>query len=85
MISLAMLFNAGLFIFEGHEPGMMFLAGYPHRKSLSVDNIFVFVMLFSYFAVPRSTNTAFLGHPGRAFMRGTLIGLGAQYLISQLH
>ena len=85
-ISLAMLFNAGLFIFEGHEPGMMFLAGYLIEKSLSVDNIFVFVMLFSYFAVPREYQhrVLFWGILGALLMRGTLIGLGA-YLISQFH
>ena len=64
----------------------MFLAGYLIEKSLSVDNIFVFVMLFSYFAVPREYQhrVLFWGILGALLMRGTLIGLGA-YLISQFH
>ena len=85
-ISLAMLFNAGLFYFEGHQPGMMFLAGYLIEKSLSVDNIFVFVMLFGYFNVPLiyQHRVLFWGILGALLMRGTLIGLGA-YLIGQFH
>lgn len=85
-ISLALLFNAGIFLLEGREPGMMFLAGYLIEKSLSVDNIFVFVMLFSFFAVPREYQhrVLFWGILGALVMRGTLIGVGA-YLISQFH
>jgi tellurite resistance protein TerC len=85
-ISLALLFNAVIFLLEGREPGMMFLAGYLIEKSLSVDNIFVFVMLFSFFAVPREYQhrVLFWGILGALVMRGALIGVGA-YLISQFH
>ncbi len=83
-ISLALLFNAGLFLFEGRQSGMMFLAGYLIEKSLSVDNIFVFVMLFSYFSVPAAYQhrVLFWGILGALLLRGTLIGVGA-FLISQ--
>ncbi len=51
-ISLAMIFNAGLWFFRGSEPAIEFFTGYLIEKSLSVDNIFVFALIFSYFAVP---------------------------------
>jgi tellurite resistance protein TerC len=51
-VGLALVFNAGLWLYAGSGPGLEFLTGYLIEKSLSVDNIFVFVMLFTYFAVP---------------------------------
>src|SRR5690606_36909477 len=51
-ISLAMIFNAGIYLYAGSEPALEFLTGYLIEKSLSVDNIFVFVLLFAYFNVP---------------------------------
>jgi tellurite resistance protein TerC len=83
-ISLALGFSALLFIFEGQQTGMMFLAGYLIEKSLSVDNIFIFVMLFTYFNVPMiyQHRVLFWGILGALIMRGVLIGVGA-YLISQ--
>lgn len=83
-ISLSLLFNAGLFWLEGQQIGMMFLAGYLIEKSLSVDNIFVFIMLFTYFNVPSAYQhrVLFWGILGALLMRGALIGVGA-YLISQ--
>ncbi|MBX2999738.1 MAG: TerC family protein [Caldilineaceae bacterium] len=85
-ISLALAFNALLFVFEGQEIGMMFLAGYLIEKSLSVDNIFIFVMLFTYFNVPMiyQHRVLFWGILGALVMRGALIGVGA-YLIGQFH
>lgn len=47
-----MLFNLGVAYFAGHEAAIEFLTGYLIEKSLSVDNVFVFLLLFSYFAVP---------------------------------
>jgi tellurite resistance protein TerC len=51
-IVLALLFAAGVFWFRGTEAGFQFLTGYLVEKSLSLDNIFVFYLLFSSFSVP---------------------------------
>jgi hypothetical protein len=51
-ITLALLFNAGLAYLRGTQAGLEFLTGYLIEKALSVDNIFVFVLIFSYFNVP---------------------------------
>ena len=51
-ITLAMAFNAGVYFFSGPEPALQFFTGYLIEKSLSVDNIFVFGLLFTYFNVP---------------------------------
>jgi tellurite resistance protein TerC len=85
-VSLAMLFNAGIFAFAGGEPGVAFLTGYLIELSLSVDNIFVFVLLFTYFAVPPAYQhrVLFWGIVGVIVMRGALIAAGS-VLIHQLH
>ncbi len=51
-ISLALLFNVGVWWKFGPEPGVQFLTGYLIEKSLSVDNIFVFVVIFSALRIP---------------------------------
>ncbi len=51
-ISIALLFNAGLFLVLGKAKGLEFLTGYLVEKSLSVDNLFVFLVIFGYFVVP---------------------------------
>ena len=51
-IALALVFNAGLWYVRGQQAGLEFLTGYLIEKSLSVDNLFVFLLVFSYFAVP---------------------------------
>lgn len=51
-IILAMLFCVGVYFFYGHHKAMEFLAGYLIEKALSVDNLFVFLLLFRYFSVP---------------------------------
>jgi tellurite resistance protein TerC len=51
-VGLAVLFSTGLFVFGGSEHGEQFVAGYVTEYSLSVDNLFVFVLLLSRFAVP---------------------------------
>ncbi len=50
-ISFALLFAAGIFYFMGHQKGMEFFTGYLIEYSLSVDNLFVFIMIFTYFGV----------------------------------
>jgi tellurite resistance protein TerC len=81
---LAMLFCAGVFAFYGETPelraqkGFEFLTGYLIEWSLSVDNIFVFVLVFSHFQVPAQYQhrVLFWGIIGALAMRGTLILLG---------
>lgn len=85
-ISLSLVFNLGLYLVEGREVALQFLAGYLIEKSLSVDNIFVFVVLFTYFQVPSAYQhrVLFWGILGALIMRGALIGAGA-FLIAQFH
>lgn len=51
-IALALIFNVGIYYAEGHDLALRFLSGYLVEKSLSVDNLFVFLLIFSYFRVP---------------------------------
>ncbi|MCU0492509.1 MAG: TerC family protein [Chloroflexaceae bacterium] len=95
-ISLAMVFNLLLYTFwdalvpnsqyTAGEAGLAFLTGYLIEKALSVDNIFVFVLLFSYFAVPAKYQhrVLFWGIIGALLMRGAMIFAGAA-LIKQFH
>jgi len=77
-ITLALIFDAGLFYFVGHQAGLEFLAGYLLEKSLSVDNIFVFILIFSYFGVPPRLQhrVLFWGVLGALIMRALFIALG---------
>ncbi len=81
-VSLALIFNAGIFVVSGSEPGLAFLTGYLIELSLSVDNIFVFVLLFSYFAVPAAYQhrVLFWGILGVIVMRGAMIAAGSALL-----
>ena len=81
-ITLALTFNAGLYFFSGPEPALQFFTGYLIEKSLSVDNIFVFVLLFTYFAVPAAYQhrVLFWCVLGALLMRGIMIVLGAVLL-----
>jgi len=85
-IGLALAFNAGIYVTLGREAGLEFLAGWLIEKALSVDNIFVFVLIFSYFRVPPryQHRVLFWGILGALVLRGTMIGAGA-YLISHFH
>ena len=91
-ISLAMLFNAGIYFFwdvispdstyTNGEASLAFFTGYLIEKSLSVDNIFVFILIFSFFAVPAAYqhHVLFWGIIGALIMRGALIAVGATLL-----
>ena len=85
-VALALTFALGLYWARGSEPALAFLAGYLIEKALSVDNIFVFVLIFSYFQVPPQYQhrVLFWGILGALLMRGALIGAGA-YLVQQVH
>lgn len=76
---LALLFGAGVYHYMGAEAGFQFFTGYLIEKSLSVDNIFVFVLIFSFFAVPAQYQhrVLFWGIIGALIMRATLILVGA--------
>jgi tellurite resistance protein TerC len=81
-ITLALIFNAGLYLFRGAEPAVQFFTGYVIEKALSVDNIFVFVLIFTYFHVPATYQhrVLFWGVLGALVMRGILIVVGATLL-----
>ncbi len=85
-IALALAFNAGLYFWKGQEPALQFLAGYLIEKSLSADNIFVFVLIFGYFAVPAAYQhrVLFWGILGALLMRGAFIAAGAA-LLAKFH
>jgi tellurite resistance protein TerC len=85
-IALALSFNAGIYFFFGPERALEFLTGYLIEKALSVDNLFVFMVLFSYFAVPASLQhrVLFWGIFGALVMRAAFIFAGTA-LIQQFH
>jgi tellurite resistance protein TerC len=78
-VTLALLFNGGIWHFYGSQKALEFLTGYLIEKSLSVDNVFVFALLFSYFAVPAKYQhkVLFWGILGALIMRAIMIFLGA--------
>lgn len=81
-IALALVFNCGVYVFFGARPALEFLTGYLIEKALSVDNIFVFLVLFSYFAVPTAYRhrVLFFGILGALVMRAGFIFAGAALL-----
>ena len=85
---LALLFNAGIFFFHerGTEAGLEFFTGFLVEKSLSIDNIFVFVLIFSYFRVPPvfQHKVLFLGILGAIVLRAAFI-LGGLALLDRFH
>lgn len=78
-VTLALIFNAGVAHFMGPQKGLEFFTGYVIEKSLSVDNVFVFALLFSYFSVPPlyQHKVLFWGIIGALVMRAAMILLGA--------
>ncbi len=85
-ISLAFLFNVFVFYYFGEDKAFEFFTGYVIEKSLSIDNIFVFIMIFSYFNVPPSSQhkVLFWGIAGALVMRVVFILVGIE-LIHQFH
>lgn len=84
--TLAMLFCLGIYKFLGSELALQFLTGYLIEQSLSVDNIFVFVVVFSYFRTPPALHhrVLFWGILGAVVMRAVFIFAGIA-LIEQFH
>jgi tellurite resistance protein TerC len=85
-ITLALLFNLGIYFWRGPDPALEFLTGYLIEKALSVDNIFVFLLIFSYFDVPRlyQHKVLFYGILGALIMRAVFILMGIT-LIQKVH
>lgn len=85
-ISLAMVFNYGIYVFMGEIKAMEFLTGYVIEKSLSIDNLFVFIMIFSYFNVDKKYQhkILFWGILGALIMRAIFIFAGVA-LINKFH
>ena len=81
-IALALVFNAGLWFVRGQQAGLEFLTGYLIEKSLSVDNLFVFLLVFSYFAVPAKNQhgVLFWGILGALVFRFLFIIAGIELL-----
>ncbi len=80
-IGVSLLFCAGIYAFypgDAHEKAMEFLAGYLIEKSLSMDNLFVFLMLFSFFGIPRKYQheVLFWGIFGALVLRSIFIFAG---------
>lgn len=95
-IALALVFNVGIYLFwetiqpgsqySAKDAGQAFLAGYLIEKALSVDNIFVFLMVFAYFQVPAKYQhrVLFYGILGALIFRSIFIAAGAA-LLQQFH
>ena len=81
-ISLAMLFNVGIYYYMGKTKALEFFTGYVIEKSLSVDNLFVFIMIFSYFNVSKKHQPMILkwGIIGALVMRAIFIFVGIELL-----
>jgi tellurite resistance protein TerC len=83
-IALSLIFNVGVYYYAGQEKALEFLTGYLIEKALSVDNLFVFIMIFSYFSVPAKYHhrVLFWGILGALVMRGAFIAGGVSLLNS---
>ncbi len=81
-VGVAMLFGVLVFVVAGPARGTEYLTGYIVEKSLSVDNVFVFALIFSYFAVPARYQYRVLlwGVVGALVLRGVFVLLGAGLL-----
>jgi tellurite resistance protein TerC len=83
-ISVSLLFNLWLYYSQGPQVGVEFLTGYLVEKSLSVDNIFVFLLIFRAFHVPAQSQhkVLFLGVLGALVMRAAFVLAGVELLQS---
>ncbi|ADR19300.1 TerC family protein [Calditerrivibrio nitroreducens] len=85
-IAVAFAFNIGIYFFNGEQQAVEFLTGYIVEKALSVDNIFVMIMIFNVFQIPPQFQhkILFWGILGAIVMRGLMIFLGIA-LIEKFH
>lgn len=81
-VSLALIFGGAIWLFEGPQHALEFYTGYVLEYSLSVDNMFVFIMIFSYFAVPHNLQPKVLlwGILGAVVLRFIFIFVGVQLI-----
>jgi tellurite resistance protein TerC len=85
-VILALVFNAIIYFWQGQQKALEFFTGYLVEKALSVDNIFVFIMIFSYFSIPPQFQhkVLFWGITGALIMRVIFIFTGVA-LIEKFH
>lgn len=85
-IALALVFNSIIYFWRGEHDAMLFLTGYVIEKSLSVDNLFVFLLIFGYFKIPNEYQhkILFYGILGALVMRAIFIWAGIA-IIEQFH
>jgi tellurite resistance protein TerC len=81
-ISVSVLFGVGMLYFRGPQPALEFFTGYLIEKALSVDNLFLFLVIFRAFAVDERLQHRLLewGVVGALVMRGAMIALGAELI-----
>ncbi len=77
-VALSLSFNAWIFLAYGHQPGLEFLTAYLVEQSLSMDNIFVFLLVFRAFGIESrfQHRVLFWGVLGAILLRGSMIALG---------
>jgi tellurite resistance protein TerC len=85
-VAMAAAFAVLLLFWQGHQVALEFVTGYVLELSLSVDNLFIFLLIFNYFAVPEQQQhrVLFWGVIGALVLRGIFIGAGVE-LISRFH
>ena len=85
-VALSLAFAVLVYVWQGPDKGLEFITGYLIEKSLAVDNVFVFVLVFSFFATPPvyQHRVLFWGVIGALIMRGVMIFLGVA-LIERFH
>jgi TerC family integral membrane protein len=85
-VALAAIFAVIVYFWQGHQVALEFVTGYVLELSLSIDNLFVFLVVFNYFAVPEGLQhrVLFWGVLGALFMRGIFIVAGVG-LLSRFH
>jgi tellurite resistance protein TerC len=81
-IGVSILFGAGVFYFRGSQPALEFFTGYLIEKALSVDNLFLFLVIFRAFAVDERMQHRLLewGVIGALVMRGAMVAAGAELI-----
>jgi tellurite resistance protein TerC len=82
-VALAAIFAVIVYFGQGHQVGLEFVTAYVLSVSLSIDNLFVFLLIFKYFAVPEEQQhrVLFWGIAGALIMRGIFIGVGVGLIV----